>query len=345
MKAATVPRDDPRTTRLLHVDPARGEISDHHVGDLVDLLRAGDVLIVNDAATLPAMLHGVASSGADVEVRLAGEREDGDWRAVLFGAGDWRLRTEDRPPPPALRPGDSIEFDGLRATVQRVEDASGRLVSLAFAGRADDLWPRLYRAGRPVQYSYAARPFALWDVQTAYAGRPWAVEPPSAGLALTWDLLLALRRRGVALARVTHAAGLSSTGETSLDAQLPFRERYAVPVGTVRAIEEARRRGGRVVAVGTTVVRALEGAAAGHGGELVPGEGTTELIVGPGTARHVVDAVLTGMHEPGSSHFVLLQAFAPLALLEEARRVAAEHGYLDHEFGDLTLVLDSATAV
>src|SRR5262245_45465662 len=246
MKPATAPREDPRMTRLLHLDPARGELQHHRVGDLVDLLRAGDVLIVNDAATLPAMLHGVAPSGADVEVRLAGEREDGAWRAVLFGAGDWRLRTEDRPPPPALRPGDAIEFDGLRATVQCVEDSSGRLVSLAFAGGDDHLWPRLYRAGRPLQYSYAARPFALWDVQTAYAGRPWAVEPPSAGLALTWDLLLALRRRGVELARVTHGAGLSSTGETSLDARLPFRERYAVPVRTVRAIEEARRRGGRI---------------------------------------------------------------------------------------------------
>lgn len=339
MKPATSRRDDPATTRLLHIDPARAEIADCTIDHLPDVLHPGDVLVVNDAATLPASLRGRAESGAEIEVRLAGEQESGDWCAVLFGAGDWHLRTEDRPPPPALATGDSIQFDGLRAIVTRVDDPSRRLVSLAFAGRGDDIWRAIYRAGRPVQYSYADRSFALWDVQTAYASRPWAVEPPSAGLALTWNLLLALRRRGVELARVTHAAGLSSTGEARLDSKLPFRERYDVPATTVRAIERAKKNGSRVVAVGTTTARALEGAAANHDGKLVAGEGVTNLLLGPGTSLRVVDGLVTGMHEPDSSHFVLLQALAPLALLQRARAFAQERGYLDHEFGDLTVVV------
>jgi S-adenosylmethionine:tRNA ribosyltransferase-isomerase len=190
-----------------------------------------------------------------------------------------------------------------------------------------------------VQYAHTARELALWQVQTAYAARPWAAEAPSAGLALTWELLLDLRRRGVAIARVTHAAGLSSTGDGELDARLPLAESYEVPAETVRAVESARRRGGRVVAVGTTAVRALEGDALGHGGRLVAGAGTTGLRLGPGMRPRVVDGILTGVHDPGTSHFALLESFAPRELLLEAHAFAEEQGYLGHEFGDAILIL------
>jgi S-adenosylmethionine:tRNA ribosyltransferase-isomerase len=261
---------------------------------------------------------------------------------VLFGAGDWRTRTEDRPLPPALRPGESIRLGDARAAVATVDPADRRLVTLAFSERGAKLWKALYGAGRPVQYSYAARPFSIWHTQTAYAARPWAVEAPSAGLALTWDLLLELRRRGIELARVTHAAGLSSTGDASLDARLPLAERYDVSALTVSAVERARRRGGRVVAVGTTTTRALEGAAASHGGRLVASRGVTTLRLGPGSGRRVVDGILTGVHETDSSHFRLLESFAPRPVLERARECAEARGYLGHEFGDVVLVLDGA---
>ena len=218
-----------------------------------------------------------------------------------------------------------------------MDGAAPRLVELQFAAADDELYPALYRLGRPVQYSYIARPVALWDVQTAYASRPWAAEAPSAGLPLTWALLLAIARRGVALARVTHAAGLSSTGDPALDARLPLAERYAIPAETVRAIARTRARGGRVLAVGTTVTRALEGAAAAPGG-LVAGESVTSLRLGPATPRRVVDGILTGVHDAGDSHFTLLEAFAPRALLLEAHAFAAARGYRGHEFGDVALV-------
>jgi|HubBroStandDraft_3_1064219.scaffolds.fasta_scaffold05225_3 S-adenosylmethionine:tRNA ribosyltransferase-isomerase len=416
--AAAWPRDDPRATRLLHVDPQSGLFADCTIGDLRTLLRPGDLLVVNDAATAPASLAGVTASGEPIEARLtgAGGSGDGSWRAVLFGAGDWRRRTEDRPPPPSVQPGDLLLFgetaaprsghtasrdagapaddravdrspthevqagppaDGsapafaspfgksasapatagtpgksagapatagtprksLLATVTEVDPASPRLVSLQFNLRGAALWRALYRVGRPVQYAHTAKPLALWQVQTAYAARPWAAEAPSAGFALTWDLLLDLRRHGIATARVTHAAGLSSTGDGPLDARLPLAESYEVPEPTVRAVESAHAGGGRVVAVGTTVARALEGAAAQGGGRLLPSRGTTALRLGPAVRRSVVDGIVTGLHDPGTSHFELLESFAPRALLAEAHAFAEQQGYRGHEFGDAVLIL------
>jgi len=336
MIAASWPREEPRATRLLHVDAARQRLADGTIEDLRKLLRPGDLLVVNDAATLPASLRGVTAAGAPVELRLAGREEDGCWRGVLFGAGDWRTRTEDRPRPPRVAPGEVLRFDGLRARIERSDRASARLVWLRFGAPEASVWRALYRSGHPVQYAHTARPLSLWHVQTAYGSRPWAVEAPSAGFPLTWDLLLDLRRERVGLARVTHAAGLSSSGEAALDARFPLPERYDIPADTVREIESARRNGGRVIAVGTSVTRALEGASAS--GRLAAGAGTTDLLIGPGTRRNVVDAVLTGVHEPGTSHFALLEAFVPRELLVRAHAFAEEHGYRGHEFGDAVFV-------
>jgi len=337
MSPATAPRDDPRTTRLLAVDAATGRIDTGTVADLARLLQPGDLLVCNDAATLPAALRGHTAGGAAVEVRLAGERPDGTFGAVLFGDGDWRMRTEDRPPPPRLALGARLQFDGLGAEVAAVDAGSPRLVGLRFDRGEEELWRALYAAGRPVQYSYLRQPLRIWDVQTPFAARPWAVEPPSAALPLSFELLLQLRRRGVLFARVTHAAGLSSTGDPALDARLPFAERFEVPAATVRAVAAARQRGGRVVAVGTTVARALESAAAA--GTLVATSGWTGLRLGAGTTRAVVDGILTGIHEQDSSHFALLTAFAPRELLLAANACAEAAGFLLHEFGDAMLLL------
>ena len=161
---------------------------------------------------------------------------------------------------------------------------------------------------------------------------------PSAGRPLTFASLLALRRGGVGVAALTHAAGLSSTGDAALDAALPLPERYDIPAGTVAAVEAAKRAGGRVVAAGTSVVRALEGCVARHGA-LLAGPGETDLVVREGFVPRVVDALLTGMHQAGESHFALLGAFVDDALLRRALEDAEDAGYLSHEFGDSMLVL------
>jgi S-adenosylmethionine:tRNA ribosyltransferase-isomerase len=336
MMAAVWPRDASLAERMLVVDPGCDCMEAHRVGDLTAFARAGDLVVVNDSATLPASLHGRTEDGQWLEVRLVASAGN-DWRAIVFGSGDWQTRTEDRPAPPLLATGDRLVFDpDLSARVRAVDAMTGRLATLRFESEGDRFWRALYRQGRPIQYAYVSRALALWHVQTPFASVPWSSEMPSAGRPLSWELVLSMRRRGVLFEAVTHAAGLSSTGDPSLDARLPLRELYDVPARTAEAIAATRDRGSRVIAIGTTVVRALESAAAN--GRLRPGPGETELRLDRAHRLKVVDAILTGMHEPGTSHDALLQAFAPSDLLGRAFRVAERRGFLGHEFGDSMLV-------
>jgi len=276
MKPATTYPERRDDVRLLLIDPtlptasADAALRETRTPALPDFLAAGDLLIVNDAATVPASLRGHDDAG-------------------------------------------------------------------------NALWAALYCEGRPVQYSYLAHDLPLWAVQTVYAARPWAFEMPSAGRPLSWEILLALRRKGVRWASLTHAASLSSTGDPAIDAALPLAERYEIPAATVRAVTEARSRGGRVVAVGTTVVRALEGAAAKEGG-LRAGPGETDLMITPAFRPRVVDGILSGAHAAHESHFSLLAAFAGPDLLAAAATHAERAGFLTHELGDSMLVLPGALA-
>jgi len=337
MKAASRARAWPPDERLLHVDPARGIVSDAHVRDLPSLLSPVDLLVVNDAATLPASLH---TRDRTLELRLLEPpAPDATARALLFGAGDHRTPTELRPLPPPLRVGDALDFaDELQAVVWSVDAEAPRFIRARFDRRGAALYQALYRHAKLIQYAYVPEVLPLPQLQTRFAARPWAVEMPSAGRPLTFTMLRALRAAGVELASVTHAAGISSTGSDALDRRLPLPERFAIPPQTVAAIERTRRAGGRVLAAGTTVVRALEASAAEHGGVVRAGEGEASLVLGPGFRPRVVDGLLTGMHPPGTSHFALMEAFAPCALLERALDHATAAGYLEHELGDSCLV-------
>ena len=220
--------------------------------------------------------------------------------AVVFGEGDFHIRTEDRPLPPPLAPGDRLALGPLEAEVLRTL-GHPRLVEIRFAGDADAVSAGIARHGRPVQYAHLAEPLALWDVWTRIAGPPVAFEPPSAGFVLDWQLLDVLRRRGIGFATLTHAAGLSSTGDPALDARLPFDEPYRLPASTVAAICAAKARGGRVVAIGTTVARALEHAAARAGG-LRAGNGIATNRLGraqlPARRRRARQRHARAGHEP-----------------------------------------------
>jgi S-adenosylmethionine:tRNA ribosyltransferase-isomerase len=341
VKAAALPVQRSRDARLLVVDAA-GRIGHHPRNDLVDLLVPGDLVVANDAATLPGSLTGrhVATDAA-IEVRLAGRRSlDADdvhvFSAVIFGAGDFRIRTEERPLPPAVHVGDALALGPLAATVVRLLDHP-RLVELRFAGAADAIRAGIARHGRPVQYAHVAAPLDLWDVWTRVAALPVAFEAPSAGFVLDWHLLDRLRRRGVAFATLTHAAGLSSTGDAALDARLPFDEPYHLPAATVIAIDAARQRGDRLVALGTTVARALEHAATRPGG-LRAGAGLATNRLGRSTRLALVDALVSGTHEPGSSHHELLRAFVAEPTLERIDLALEAGGYRTHEFGDSILI-------
>lgn len=327
--------------KLLVVD-AFGRITHAPRTGLIDRLRPGDLVVANDAATLPASLCGThLPSGCPVEVRLAGRRslardDVKTFAAIVFGDGDFHARTEDRPPPPRLAAGDRLRLGPLSATVI---DTLGhpRLVALNFDGRPDDIWAGVARHGRPIQYMHVPEPLALWNVWTVIAGPPVAFEPPSAGFVLDWRTLSALRMRGIEFATLTHAAGISSTGDPALDAHLPFDEPYDIPATTASAIQRAQLDGRRIVAVGTTVVRALEHAALVDG-RVRPGAGLANQRIGPTTRLRIVNAIVSGVHEPGTSHYQLLRAFTDDATLDRTLEEMAARDYRTHEFGDSVLI-------
>jgi S-adenosylmethionine:tRNA ribosyltransferase-isomerase len=331
MKAARSPRADKMKERLLVV--CGGEIQDSTIESLPAYLRAGDLLVVNDAATLPASFYGRDRNNSQVEIRLSTQLEDQVWQAVLLGAGDWHTPTEDRPSPPRLRAGEEVIFsEDFRARVLRENEISGRLLDLEFNLSGADLWRNIYRHGKPVQYSYMTEELKLWAVQNVYSSRPSAVEMPSAGHALNWQLLLKLMRQGVRLASLTHAAGLSSTGDEAIDRALPLAEKFEIPQATMAAVRLTRSKGGRVIAVGTSVVRALESAGLGL-------SGFTDLKIGPGHTRRFVDGLLTGTHEVSESHYQLLGAFLPESVLLRIGQHLEDQDYLTHEFGDSCLII------
>ncbi len=346
MIPATLAVQRPADARLLEVG-ATGTLRHHPRTALLALLRAGDLLIANDAATLPASLHGVHQrSGAEIEVRLAGRATLAvdavrDFSAVVFGTGDHRTRTEDRPPPPLLQPDDVLQLGPLKARVRWLL-GHPRLIVLRFDGTPDAIWAGLARHGKPVQYAHLPEPLALWDSWTRIAAQPVAFEPPSAGFLLDWALLDALRERGIGFATLTHAAGLSSTGDPALDARLPLAEPYHVGAAAVQAITRTRAAGGRIVALGTTVTRALEHAASL--GPLRAGEALADNRLGAGSTLRVVDAIVSGTHEPGTSHHALLQAFAPAATLARMDQALQRGGYRSHEYGDSVLLWRAGVA-
>jgi S-adenosylmethionine:tRNA ribosyltransferase-isomerase len=332
-------RLDRRSAKLLTVD-GNGAIRHLPRTRLASLFNPGDLIIANDAATLPASLNGShCPSGKPIEVRLAGwvaVRDPTQFAAIAFGGGDHRTRTEDRLPPPPLSPGDRLVVGPLEAVVEELLDHP-RLFRLRFLTDGATVFAGLARHGRPIQYAHLLEPLALWDVWTRIAADPIAFEAPSAGFALDWRTLAVWRERGVGFATLTHAAGISSTGDPTLDARLPFDEPYDVPERTAAAITHTQSKGGGIIAIGTTVVRALESATKADG-SVRPGKGLAKGRIGQGTRLRAVDAILTGVHQQGDTHFELLRAFACDALLEKVSEALRAFDYRPHDFGDSVLI-------
>lgn len=326
-------------SKLFAID-ANGGMQHLPCAALASLFIPGDLIVANDAATLPASLGGAhIPSGEAIEVRLAAWISIHDptrFVAIVFGAGDHRMRTEIRPHPPPISPGDRLSLGPLVAVVEHLFDHP-RLFALRFVGDRGAILAGLARHGRPIQYAHVPEPLALRDVWTRIAANPVAFEPPSAGFVLNWCTLAAWRERGVGFSTLTHVAGLSSTGDPTLDQQLPFDEPYRIPERTAAAIKRAKSQAGRIIAIGTTVVRALESATDANG-RVHPGAGIARGRIARETPLRLVDAILTGVHQPGESHFELLQAFVEDAVLSDMSMRLAEYGYRAHEFGDSVLI-------
>ncbi|HXM58170.1 MAG TPA: S-adenosylmethionine:tRNA ribosyltransferase-isomerase [Candidatus Dormibacteraeota bacterium] len=314
--------------RLLVVDRRTGELLHSRFDRLPELLGPGDLLVVNTSRVLPAAVAAVRASGELVQLRPC-VRRPGRWDALA-------VQPETPHANVSLEPGERLRVGGARLRVagRRPDIPLLWQVELEGAAGHDDL-DLILRNGRPIRYSYVPQPVPLDAYQPVYASHPGSAESPSAGLPFSWALLRAARERGAGLADLVLHTGLSSYQDDDFDLEhYLFEEWFEIGEATAEAINAAAR----VIAVGTTVVRALE-TAAGDDGGVRPMRGWTRLQIGPHRPPRAVDALLTGMHEPQASHFDLLRAFLPEALLARAYREAIASGYLWHEFGDAALVL------
>ncbi|HEY1370209.1 MAG TPA: S-adenosylmethionine:tRNA ribosyltransferase-isomerase [Gaiellaceae bacterium] len=298
--------------------------------DLPRFLRPGDLLVVNTSRTLPAALPAQRRGGEDLELRLSTPAPDwagSEWWVVEVRANGGAS------PFGALDAGEQLELpEGGSARL--VTRYAGRRLWLARLELPEPLAVYLGRHGRPIRYGYVGESWPLDAYQNVYAAEPGSAEMPSAGRPFTTELVTRLVAAGVLVAPITLHTGVSSPelGER------PYPERYRVPEPTARLVNAVRDWGGRVVAVGTTVVRSLE-TVAGPDSAVSSGAGWTNLVVTPERGLRVVDGLLTGWHEPRASHLELLHAVAGHELLERSYAAALEHGYLWHEFGDVHLIL------
>lgn len=317
-----------------------GEVRHARFRDLGDFLHAGDLLVVNTSATLPAAVDAVRTDGGGVIVHFSTELDDGRWVVELRPPGnpggpvsDGRVGEVVTLP---VRGNPSPGGPGVRMTVEEAyPDPTVVRGSRLWVARVDAPVPEYLQAnGRPITYGYLRGSWPLSHYQTVFARDPGSAEMPSAARPFTNDLVLSLIARGVVVAPVTLHTGVSSleSGEA------PLPERYRVPEQTARLVELTRSGGGRVIAVGTTATRALESAASPDG-TVLPSEGWTDLVLGPGRPAYVVDGLISGLHAPDASHLLLLEAVAGADVVGRAYRAALEKRYLWHEFGDSSLLL------
>ena len=319
--------------RLMVIDRTQNNKVTHtKFNNLSKFLQPGDLLVFNSSRTLPASLKGCQTNGTCLEVRLAHKQADDSWLALLLCQQGERFSC-------GLCNGMELDFGlGLTATVERQDSHIHRLWQIRFNHRDTELIDLFYRLGQPVRYSYVSSPWDLDYYQTVYAVEPGSAEMPSAGRAFTWKLLFDLKRRGIETANIVLHTGLSSYLDDELDAQHPAStEEYFISEAAAEKINRARNKGNRIIAVGTTVVRALESAA--ERGKITPQHNYTRLHINANHQLKAVDALLTGMHEPEASHLDLLTAFLPAEQIKTAYSDAVSRQYLWHEFGDLNLII------
>ena len=310
-------RDD---VRLMVSDRATGEIVHTEFRDLPRFLRAGDLLVLNTTATLPAALRARRENGDEIPLHYSTSLP-GDLAVV-------------EPRNAEVHAGELLTLPGGGRARLLVAYRESRRLWIAQLALPEPLTEYLHHHGRPITYSYIRDSFPIDAYQTVYARDEGSAEMPSAGRAFTRPMLACLRRKGVGLAKLVLHAGVAS-----LEGQeQPYEEWYEVSLPTAERVRATKERRGRVIAVGTTVVRALE-SSVDREGNLIASRGWTDVVITPERGVHVVDGLLTGLHEPRATHLAMLEAFAGREHIEKAYADALSHGYLWHEFGDLHLIL------
>jgi S-adenosylmethionine:tRNA ribosyltransferase-isomerase len=297
---------------------------------LANFLEPGDLLVVNHSATLPASLP-VRGALGNFIVNLSTNYGNGLWLAEPR----W---SSDHPGVLPLSAGERIEVAGVPVCLVAPYPGLPRLWFIQAQG---DLCQAMGQAGSPIRYGYVPTSYPLAAYQTIFAKIPGSAEMPSAGRPFTPRLLQALRERGVQLAGITLHTGVSSLEVESevVEEQPLYAEFFHVPAGTAAAVNAARRAKRRVIAVGTTVVRALE--SAWDGKQVCAARGFTRLYVHPGRGVYTVDGLISGLHDPLASHLAMLYAIAGSERIRSAYQTAVKHSYLWHEFGDSHLILNN----
>ena len=318
-------RDD---VRLMVFSSPSGPLMHTRFRRIGDHLRAGDALVINVSSTMPCALDAIARDGTALRLHLSVPRPDGLWSVEVRtprGIGS--------APGPGLNPQtlDLISGGSIHLLAQ---DLRTRRLWRASLELPLDLAHYLHLHGKPIRYGEGGEPWPLQDYQTVYATEPGSAEMPSAGRPFTHEILVELTAAGVTLVPVVLHSGVSSfeTGE------LPGPERFRVSGSAAAVVNALRGRGGRIIAVGTTVLRALE-SASNEDGSLRAAAGYTDLVVSSARGVRTIDGLLTGWHEPGASHLSIIESMAGGEGARQMYEAALESGYLWHEFGDSSLIL------
>jgi len=295
---------------------------------LPSFLDAGDLVVVNTSAVIPAAIAATANDHTELMLHLSTMLDDGRWvveprRLTDRGTARWHGQV-----PMTMKIGTDA-----RAILDEPYLDSDRLW-IARLDLPEPLFSWLAAHGQPIRYSYVDRAWPIEAYQNVYATEPGSAEMPSAGRPFTPDMITRLVVKGVGVAPLVLHTGVASLEST----ELPYPERVRVPAITAERVNETHRLGGRVIAVGTTVVRALE-TAGDDCGCVEPFDGWTDLVITPERGVRVVDGLLTGWHEPEASHLLMLEAVAGRPLLEASYAASLAEGYLWHEFGDMHLIV------
>ena len=317
-------RDDVRLLVALRHDQ---QLTHARFWQLPDFLEPGDLIVINTSATLPAAVP----TDNGLELHFSTSLPGGLWLVELR-----EPRGASSAPYAEGKAGDQLKLPAGAEVELLSRWAGGERLWVANVDVPNnaDLASYLQANGHPIRYSHITKAWPLAAYQTTYGTEPGSAEMPSAGRAFTPELFTALITKGIAVAPLT-----LHTGVSSLEAdEVPYPEPYRVPASTAALVNHTRSRGRHVIAVGTTVVRALE-TVADETGIARPGEGWTELVVTPARGVRVVDGLLTGWHEPRASHLALVESVAGRPLLEASYAAAVDNGYRWHEFGDLHLVV------
>jgi len=314
--------------RMLVAERSSGRLTHTTFGALPEFLDPGDLVVINTSAVLPAAIRAVTDGGTTLLLHLSSMLDDGRWVVE----------------PRRITPRGSERWTGVVPMVMDV----GNNARVTLAGTyldSDRLWianldlPQpvfawLSAHGQPIRYDYVERPWPIASYQNVYATDPGSAEMPSAGRPFTPEVITRLVAKGVGVTPLVLHTGVASLEST----ELPYPERVRVPAFTAERVNQTHRLGGRVIAIGTTVVRALETAGADCG-TVEAFDGWTDLVITPERGVRIVDGLLTGWHEPEASHLLMLEAVAGRALLEASYAASLAEGYLWHEFGDTHLIL------